>query len=728
MRGFVLAKNLFFYFLKRRFLCAAFFLVFFSACQNEANNPYPASERSQNTLYSAFSERPKHLDPAQSLEESEATFLYQIYEMPLQYHYLKRPYELIPQALEEMPLITYFDQNGQKVAGDHPKIAFSKYTLKIKKGVLYQPHPAFAKDEKGAFIYENLTEDQLKNIETIADFKKTGTRELEAKDYAYQIKRLAHPHLHSPAFSTLAAHIEGLNPLAETLQKASQQLPKEAWLDLDLFPLNDVQVIDKHTLTIRIKGKYPQFSYWLAMSFFAPVPREADRFYSQAGMADKNLTLDWYPVGTGAYMLTENNPNKRMVLTKNPNFHGEFYPCEGEESDKAAGFLNDCGQKLPQIDKVVFSLEKENIPYWNKFLQGYYDASGISSDSFDKAVNMSGGSASLSDEMRAQGISLLTNVRASTFYMGFNMDDLVLGAKSAEAKYLRQALSIAIDQEEFIAIFLNGRGIPAMNPLPTGFFGRADENTTKEGINPFVYDWIDGKAQRKSIQEAKKLLAKAGFPNGRNAKTGAPLVLNLDTTIGGAGDKAQLDWLTRQFAKLDIQLVIRSTDANRFYEKIAKGATQIFFLGWNADYPDSENFFFLLEGAQAKNKSGGENSTNYQNPRFDALFAQMKTMENTEERAKIIREMIHLVQEDAPWIFGFHSKSYSLAHEWVKNRKPAAFGNNGVKYQRLDVNLREAKRRQWNQAHWSPVLLFLGLLALVILAIVSAQKLKQRKK
>lgn len=87
-------------------------------------------------------------------------------------------------------------------------------------------------------------------------------------------------------------------------------------------------------------------------------------------------------------MLAENDPNRRMVLLRNPNFHGERYPCEGEAEDAAAGLLVDCGKPLPFIERAVFTREKEAIPYWNKFLQGYYDASGISSDSFDQAVRM----------------------------------------------------------------------------------------------------------------------------------------------------------------------------------------------------------------------------------------------------------------------------------------------------------------------------------------------------
>ncbi|HSH41129.1 MAG TPA: hypothetical protein VK973_03270, partial [Arenicellales bacterium] len=60
------------------------------------NNPYPESDARAEIIYSSFSERPKHLDPARSYSADEYTFIAQIYEPPLQYHFLKRPYELIP--------------------------------------------------------------------------------------------------------------------------------------------------------------------------------------------------------------------------------------------------------------------------------------------------------------------------------------------------------------------------------------------------------------------------------------------------------------------------------------------------------------------------------------------------------------------------------------------------------------------------------------------------------
>ncbi len=694
-------------------------------CGNVWNDPYPAADAGHNILYSAFTERPKHLDPAQSYEESEITFTAQIYEPALQYHYLKRPYTLTPATVEAVPVPRYFDARGRELPHDAPPeaIAESVYELKLKPGIRYQPHPAFAVDAAGKPIY--LGAGIADGRQAIADFPRTGSRELTADDYIYQIKRLAHPRLHSPIYGMMADKIVGLKELGDTLQQAIKALPADGWLDLDAYPLSGVEKVDSLTWRIRLKGKYPQFLYWLAMPFFAPVPREADRFFAQPGMAAKNLTLDWWPVGTGPYTLAENDPNRRMVLAQNPNYHGEAYPCEGEPGDAAAGLLADCGKPLPFIERAVFTREKESIPYWNKFLQGYYDASGITSDSFDQAVRVNvGGDVALTDEMQAKGIRLLTSVKTSTFYMGFNMLDPVVGGLDERGAKLRQAISIAIDQEEYISIFANGRGIAAQSPLPPGIFGYEEGEA---GIDKVVYDWVDGWPRRKSVEAAKKLMAEAGYPNGRDARTGEPLVLNLDSTGGKSEDKSRLDWLTRQFAKIDIQLVVRPTDYNRFQDKVKKGNVQLFYFGWNADYPDPENFFFLLDGNEAKAVHGGENAANYQNPQFDQLFRQMKNMENTPERLDIIRRMNRILHHDAPWVFGFHPKSYTLGHSWLKNRKPNDVGNNILKYQRIDAAERQRLRAAWNRPVLWPLGAGLALLAAAFIPAVVGYRRRERR-
>jgi ABC-type transport system substrate-binding protein len=333
--------------------------------------------------------------------------------------------------------------------------------------------------------------------------------------------------------------------------------------------------------------------------------------------------------------------------------------------------------------------------------------------------------------MREKGIRLLTSVRASVFYMGFNLLDPLVGGLTPTAIKLRQALSIAIDEEEFIAIFMNGRGIPANSPLPPGIFGYIDGQA---GINPVVYDWegdaLNGRPRRKPIAVARRLLAEAGWPNGRHATTGEPLVLNLDTTSSGMGDKSRLDWLTRQFAKLDIQLVVRSTDYNRFQDKIRRGAVQLYYLGWNADYPDPENFLFLLAGSEGKVAKGGENASNYVNPQYDRLFEQMKNMESSGtrgvERLAIIRQAVAVLQHDAPWIFGSHPKSYTLGHQWLHNRKPTDMGNNTLKYQRIDVAQRQILRDQWNRPLVWP--LFVAAAGLLLFIVPAALAYRRRER
>ena len=162
-----------------------------------------------------------------------------------------------------------------------------------------------------------------------------------------------------------------------------------------------------------------------------------------------------------------------------------------------------------------------------------------------------------------------------------------------------------------------------MHPIPPGIFGYRDGEA---GINPQVYDWVDGKARRKPVSEARRLLAEAGFPNGRDAASGEPLVIYLDTTGTGVGGKAQVDWLAKRFRKIDVQLVVRSTDYNRFQDKIRKGKRPALLLGLERRLSRSRNLLFLLYGPQGKVKNHGENAANYENAEFDRLFERMKAM------------------------------------------------------------------------------------------------------
>ena len=711
------------------------------------NRPYRRGDDDRSVYYTTFYEEPKHFDPARSYAADAYQIIQQIYEPPLQYHYLKVPYALAPLTVERVPEPRYLDAEGRPLPDDAPQDAVARavYELKIKPGVRYEPHPCFARAEDGSYRWHLGAGGEFPAVEHPLDLEVTGTRELRAEDYAYQIKRMANPLLQCPIFPVLARYIDGFEKLASRIgaeieliradrqRKAGALYNRERdeaenpiWIDLRKYDFPGVEVVDDKTLRIVLKRKYPQFKFWLAMPFFAPVPWEADRFFVQPAAAERNLTLDRFPVGTGPYALTFAQSNWRMVLSRNPNYvDRETYPAKGMPEDGPAGLLEDAGSPLPFIDEVVYVLEKESMPRWQKFLQGYYDSSGIGGDVFDQAVDVTMEGPELTDFLVEKDIRLVTSPSPTVFYYAFNMLDDVVGGLDEKKRKLRRAISIAFDFEELIQIFLNDRAIPGMGPIPPQIAGHT---SGREGLNPHVYDWDEaaGTARRKSLEEARRLLAEAGYPGGVG-EDGRPLVLYFDTTAGGAGDKAFMDWLRKQFAKLNIQLQVRSTDYSQFQDKTRKGNWQILRWGWHADYPDPENFLFLLYGPNGKVRAQGENAANYQNPRYDELFEKMENMEDSPEREAIIREMLEIARADAPWMWGYYPVSFGLYHEWLGNVKPMSISYNTKKYHRIDVDLRNRRRAEWNEpVTWPIWLLLLGIYAAIVPGAIAVWRRQTR--
>lgn len=709
-----------------------------------SNEPLNADLYKENILITSYQETPKYLDSTSSYSNNETPWTYAIYEPPLRYHYLKRPYALEPRSLEALPKVSYVDAQGRALPDTAPidQISQSIFELRIKQGILWQPHPAFARDPSGAFLYHRLNEDDLEPIKTPYDFKHIGSRELTADDYVYSIRRLATTRVKSPAFGFLSEKIVGLAEYGKSIRHQENKLKAELgprqsgpfghmpWLDFRKYDFPGVQKVDKYTLRIRLNGKYPQFKYWLAMTFFAPLAWEVDAFYSQPGMSERNLTLNTWPVGTGPFMLTEFVPNARMVLKRNPNFRRESYPCEGEMTDQSKGLLEDCGKPIPFVDGMISIRENEGTSVHTKFIQGYYDNPQIERGepgiTYQVSIDDNTGR---SRDLIERKIQLPSTIQVGLWYFGFNWLDPVVGAGNTQEqaiknRKLRQALAIAFDFEEYVAVFEQNRAKVNHSIVVPGLFGN-----DQIGPNPLIYDIDrDGKVKRKSIDIAKRLLSEAGYPNGRDAKTGKPLVLNYDTQGVGPGHKARLDWTIKQAAKLNIQMELRNTDYNRFQDKMRKGSAQFFFWGWLADYPDPENFLFLLYGPNSKAKFDGENASNWTNKEFDKLFLEMKDLQDGPERAEIIRKMGSIMQEDMPLLYGWSEEYGGAYHQWVHNAKPSNIIRDSLLYLKIEPDLRARKIKEWNHPIWWPLLLAPVLMGLVAWPAWASWRRRQNSK
>lgn len=712
-------------------------LALLAACDN---SPWPKGAAAENTIYSAMSDStPRHLDPTASYWSNDTLVTYQVYEPLYGYHYLKRPFELVPKTAARVVAPTYLDKHGQRLPDDAAGelVAESVYDVPIRPGIFYQPHPAFARDEAGRYRYHDLAPGALGARRTPLDFEYSGTRELVADDFVYAIKRHATTRITTPIYGVFSEYVLGLKAYGELVKREDAKLRAgldpasldKPFLDFRRWPLLGATAPSPHLLRIRIKGKYPQWKYWMQMTFLAPIPWEADAFYAQPGLAALGVSLDTWPVGTGPYMVTEFAKDRRVVMTRNPNYRGVPYPCEGMPDDRAAGLLDDCGKRTPFVDTIVATVEREGTSVRNKFRDGYYDLEAFERTDTGKSYRVEMlDSESVRADYQRKGFDFPQYSDVNSYIIGFNMLDPTIGwGDSAEQRErnrkLRQAITIAIDWDEYSKVFPKKGGDTAMSPLPPGIAGSREG--TLAGINPVTHHVVGGKVVRRSIAEAKRLMVEAGYPQGRDARSGRPLVINYDFYAPPTPErKPEIDWVARQFAKIDIQLEVRATDNNQFQDKVRKGKHQVFWLGWNADYPDAENFLFLLYGPNAKSVSDGENTANYRNPEYDRLFELLKTLDDGAQKQNVIDQMVRILQVDAPWSMGFFPHASTAVQRWVKNLKPAILVRDHGRYLRLDTQARVAALAAWNRPVWWPLA---ALAALGLAAVYFARRSLNRR-
>jgi ABC-type transport system substrate-binding protein len=351
---------------------------------------------------------------------------------------------------------------------------------------------------------------------------------------------------------------------------------------------------------------------------------------------------------------------------------------------------------MPFLERIKFYREKEEIPSFNKFLQGYYDNGGIIKESFDAMVQ----SGRLSPEMAARGMRLDKEVTPTIFYVGFNMGDPVLGTQAGErGRKLRQAMSLAVDTRQYLELFFNGRGVPAQTPLPPGIFGY-DANYK----NPY---------RQHDVALARQVLADAGYRNGIDPSTGTRLKLTFDTYATTASSSLPLEYLATQWREIGLDVEINSTTYNQFQDKVRRGAYQIFIWGWGADFPDPENFFFLLECRNARSRSGGPNTADFCDAEFDRLYNEMKYRPNDEVRLRLIKQMVAILERERPWIELYHREDYLLSHAWLVNSKPLGISHPAYKYKDVRPEVRARLQAEWN----APVRWPLYLVLLIVVAV-----------
>jgi ABC-type transport system substrate-binding protein len=557
----------------------------------------------QKIRYSALGAKVRGLDPCDISDVTSSSIASQGYECLLQYHFLKRPYTLIPCLAESMPTIS---EDGLT------------YTIKIRKDVYFFDDPCFP-NGKG--------------------------RQLKADDFIYAWKRIADIKNLSKNWWMFEDRIVGLDDFrnyTKTVKKDEVDYSR---------PVEGLKALDDFTLQVRLTRPWPQFMYIMAHLPTAPMAHEAVNYY-------KDEIIN-HLVGTGPFMIKEWKRGQKIVFERNPKFREEYYPSEGEPGDKEKGYLKDAGKRLPLIDGIVFTVVQESQPLWLMFLQGKIDAAGIPKDFYNQAIT---NEHKLTPFLQKKGINLLIQQDPDTFWFGFNMEDPVVGKNLP----LRRAMSCAWNREEYIDVFMNGRGIPANGMFPPMF-----EAYEKDYKNP----WTEYNPEL-----AKKLMREAEKIHGGKITVTLSLA-GTDTSYRQLGK-----YFKRQMGKIGLAVKVDYMDWPTFQENIKTKSLQLFAIGWVADYPDEENFLQTFYGPNA---SPGANNFNYSNPEFNELFRKISVMQPSPERLEIYKKMNHIACNDVPAIFNYYPIAFVPYYEYLENIKPNNFAWGTAKYTNINLELRK---------------------------------------
>jgi len=502
------------------------------------------------------------------------------------------------------------------------------YLCRVRRGVYFTPDPAFNGQR----------------------------RELTAADFAYGIKRVLDPAVKSPWLWMLDGKIVGADVARSTAEKTGR-------FDYDA-PIAGLEIVDRYTLRIRLVSPDLRFPYVLAVPNIAAQAREVVEAYG----AD----IGAHPVGTGPYMLGEYRRSTRIVLVANPTFRATHYEPAGpipDASRAVAAALR--GKRLPQASRVEISIIEEGQARWLAFLNREIDFLDIVPIEFtSQALDANG---KLAPALAARGIVHDVLLRPNTWWVYFNMEDPIVGGYSLPRIALRRAIAMGYDNAEAIRVLLKGRAVPANGPIPPDIAGYdAALRTDAQIYDPAL---------------ARALLDRFGYKDRdgdgyRETPDGKPLAIERWSTPNSAAREGDELWKKNMDA-IGLRLVVKKDRVPELRKMARQGKIPMRSDGWNADYPDAENFMQLLYGP-----SGPENNARFNLPEFNTLYERARTLPDSAERTRLFDRMTRLVIAYAPWRMTYHILEDSLRHPWIGAYVPHPIRSQWWQYIDVDPVLR----------------------------------------
>ena len=356
--------------------------------------------------------------------------------------------------------------------------------------------------------------------------------------------------------------------------------------------IKGLKVIDQQTIQITIDAPKP---YFLAKLSY-PTSYVLDRDVVTAG--GRNWWLE-NPVGTGPFKLTEYKIGERIVLTRNDDYH--LGPIDIHKIEMYLGG----GQSMAMY-------ENDEI-----------DITGVGLFDLERVL----------DKQEPLNKDLIIAPPGfSISYIGFNTT-----MPPFDDKKFRQALNHAIDKKMIAKDVLSDLVVPAYRILPIGFPGRSEN--------------IDGLSYDQDL--AKQLLKESKYSDSSSRP-------RITITLPGTGGTLGLDLeviLEMWKQTLDIEVEIQQVEWATFLEELDKEALQVYAgLGWEADYPDPQDFLDILFHSQS-----AQNHGQHSNSQLDDILERARVEQDINSRIELYRQAEQIIVNEAYWVpLWFTGEQYAL--------------------------------------------------------------------
>ena len=431
-----------------------------------------------------------------------------------------------------------------------------------------------------------------------AGLKWSDGSDLTANDFVYRWKRVCDPNVAAPYAETVLGMVAGYE-------------------DAIAGDLDALQVVaqDDSTLVVTLNAPCSFFGSLAAFATLSPVQQATVETNGDAWAT----AAETY-VSNGPFYVSEWVPSSYIMMTKNPNYwNADAIKLDGIKWN----LIEDANASYSayQTGEVLFikDVPTEEIP-------------------------------SLSDNPEFHVDPII-----GTYYLSVNTQR----EPFTDAK-VRKALSLAIDREYVAGTLMQGTYSAASNFMGPGWVDTDGSQFIDKANGGQPY--IDTANHEANVEEAKQLLADAGYPDGE----GLPSITY--STNDAGYHKVVAEYLQQAWAELGVELNVEIVEWASFTPMRRNGDYDASRNGWVGDYSDPSNMLDLLYS------TNGNNDGKFNNAEYDAAMELSRTTLDAAERSEALHKAEDILMEEAGCIPVAYYNDFWLQSEKIVDSWHSPYG------------------------------------------------------